>query len=250
MGLEKFYSLSSIDKEKELKKLIKKFMKNKKLQRHVALRMAEKIIFKPTHLNKIKLNAELNVGLRPGITFYFDNEEEIKLVAKYFNVNFSVMGVDNSRFLLDILNVFEGKMKDKVGYDLDGVICGSRAKPKKSYRSMNGKERKAYIQSKKDHYSSAKLMQIPIEKDFVIITGRTVKYSDETMQWLTKNNICSKYVYFNKLGCTRQKHVEHKSNIINTLGITKYYEDDPKIVKALEKLCPNTTIVLIKRCEK
>ena len=62
MGLEKFYELSSVNKEKELEKLKKKFMKNQKLQEHVALRMAEKIVFKPTHLEKIKLNAELNVG--------------------------------------------------------------------------------------------------------------------------------------------------------------------------------------------
>ncbi len=116
---------------------------------------------------------------------------------------------------------------------------------------MNGKERKAYIQSKRDHYSNAKLMQIPIEKHFTIITSRTKKYFDETVKWLEKNKTYpTAGLYFNELGNTRDKHIEHKSAVINKLGITKYYEDDPKIVKALNKLCPNTTIILVKRCGK
>ena len=103
MSLHKYFNFNKINKEEHLQKLIKKIMKKKNVSEIVALREAEKIVFKPEHLERIKLSALKNVGLRPGITFYFDSADEVKLVAKFFSVNFSVMGVNDSTLLLEIL---------------------------------------------------------------------------------------------------------------------------------------------------
>ena len=109
MALNSFFKFNKEDKEIQLKKLREKLRTEKGLSKKIALREAEKIVFKPENVERIKMDALKNIGYRPGITFYFNDEKEIKLVAKYFNVNFSVMGVDDSSLLLDILKVIRSR---------------------------------------------------------------------------------------------------------------------------------------------
>ena len=73
----------------------------------VALRKAEMIVFKPDELEKINLNAKMTAGTRPHLKFFFENPEEIKLIAKYFNVSFRQMAVKDSELLLKILRMLE-----------------------------------------------------------------------------------------------------------------------------------------------
>jgi len=182
------------------------------------------------------------------ITFYFDNEEEVKLLAKYFNVNFSVMGIDNSNFLLDILNILEDNNKEIVGYDLDGVICNNRKLSDIPYRKMDGEQRREYIKKKIKHYKTARLEQIPIEKKFYIVTGRTEKYKYFTVEWLRKHKIFPVELCINPYGNRAQDHIKHKVETIKRLGITKFYEDNTRIYKGIEKECKDTKIILIRRC--
>lgn len=245
MSLNNFIKTNKEDKEKVLKLVIARLKKDKKLSDLLALREAETIVFKPENLEKIKIDALKNIGLRPGITFYFDNIDDIKVVAKYFNVNFSVMGVDNSSLLIDIFKGLGDNVVEKVGYDLDGVICNSRNIEGISYRKLNGEQRKKYIQDKITHYNNAKLLITPVEEEFYIITGRSEKYEAITMAWLERNNIRPVELFINKVGGQAQDHIKHKADLINKLGITKYYEDSKRIYSALKKLCLNTKIIFV-----
>ena len=245
MALNNFIKLNKDNKEQILKKVIARIKKEKKLSDLLALREAEIMVFKPENLEKIKIAALKNVGLRPGITFYFDTPEQIKIIAKYFNVNFSVMGVDDSSLLMDIFRGLGNKTVEKVGYDLDGVICNSRNIEGISYRKLNGVQRKEYIANKIKHYKTAKVLNKPVEKDFYVVTGRGRKYSDITTAWLEKNKIIPLSLYMNNVGGRGQDHIKHKANVINKLGITKYYEDSKRIYSGLKKLCQNTKIVLV-----
>lgn len=107
MALNKFFNFEKSNKEVLLKKIMIKLKKDKHLSNIVALREAEKIVFKPENVERIKMNALKNIGYRPSITFFFNNKKDIVLMAKYFNINFSVMGVDDSSLLIDILNLLE-----------------------------------------------------------------------------------------------------------------------------------------------
>ena len=73
----------------------------------VALRKAEMIVFKPDELEKINLNAKMTAGARPHLKFFFDNLEDIKLVAKYFNFSPRQMAVKDSGLILKILKMLE-----------------------------------------------------------------------------------------------------------------------------------------------
>lgn len=42
------------------------------------------------------------------------------------------------------------------------------------------------------------------------------------------------------------KIVNHKANMINTIGVGKYYENNPEAVDMLKILCPDTEIILVK----
>ena len=86
---------------------------------------------------------------------------------------------------------------------------------------------------------------MPSEPEYVIITSRSPKFAEITLQWLKKANLKPVKTYFIDRTRTRANMIDYKSEKINELGIIKYYEDDPKIARALKKRCPNTEIVLI-----
>ena len=65
------------------------------------------IVFKPDELEKINLNAKMTAGARPHLKFFFDNPEEIKLIAKYFNFSPRQMAIKDSGLLLKILKMLE-----------------------------------------------------------------------------------------------------------------------------------------------
>lgn len=93
--------------DKQLEKVKQKLIEEEGYDDIVALRKAEMIVFKPDELEKINLNAKETSGLRPHLKFFFDSPENIKLVAKYFNVSFRQMAVKDSGLLLKILKMLE-----------------------------------------------------------------------------------------------------------------------------------------------
>ena len=125
--------------------------------------------------------------------------------------------------------------------DLDGVIAQNPL-DKKDYRPFKLHE----------YYSKAiptvVYSKLPIN---LIITGRRIHYKKVTIEWLVHNRIeCKKLIMFpNKIKKTNKTLAEYKAKHINELGITKYYEDDKRIVEQLKVLCPNAEIELVKMVE-
>ena len=132
-----------------------------------------------------------------------------------------------------------------VGYDLDGVLA-SKIEFDISYFKANGEQRKEITKAREAHYRAAQWVLSPFESEYVVITSRKPKYACVTNVWLLQGSVKPKAVYFMDLPRTRLNMIVYKAFKINELGLKKYYEDDPKIVKALIKKCPNTEIIQIK----
>jgi hypothetical protein len=66
----------------------------------------------PDKLEKISLAVKNSDELRIGVTFFFDSEEELKLVAKYFNYNPTIAQVRSSALLLSLLRLLDEKTND------------------------------------------------------------------------------------------------------------------------------------------
>ena len=140
-------------------------------------------------------------------------------------------------------------MKCDTGYDFDGVLCPKAVLDKK-WSECRGSERIIFQQIKRYHCATAPLLRIPKEKKFVIITGRSAKLQYITSDWLEKNKIKPSKVFFIDRNRTRNNMIDFKSEKINELKLKIYYEDDPKIIKSLSRLCLNTQIVPIQSVTK
>jgi len=84
----------------------------------------------------------------------------------------------------------------------------------------------------------------------IIITSRKAKYSGITCSWLEKNvpeelvkgiSIC---FMPDKMPKTRRNIILYKAHVINELGISKYFEDDIYIVRALTKRCKDCEVIV------
>ena len=133
-----------------------------------------------------------------------------------------------------------------IGYDLDGVLCAGSTFSK-SYFRCSAIERREFLRLRKDYYRNAPVLLRP-EGEFVIISCRREGYSGITKEWCVVNNLNPQAIYFMPLVRTRQNMIKYKAEKINELGISIFYEDDPKIVKKLTVLCPNTKIVQVNHC--
>jgi hypothetical protein len=130
-----------------------------------------------------------------------------------------------------------------IGYDLDGVIS-EKYEIDKSFWDCDGKERKAFIFIKKFHYNNANVIIRPSE-EFIIVTARTEKYRSITLNWLQKNNISPKDIFFMKDKRNKRNIINYKMDKIKELGVTTFYEDDETICKLLKKKIPALEIVKI-----
>jgi len=61
----------------------------------------------PDKLEKINIAVKNSEGRRVGVTFFFDSEEELKLLAKYFHYNPHVAQVKDGKLLLLLLKMME-----------------------------------------------------------------------------------------------------------------------------------------------
>jgi len=130
-----------------------------------------------------------------------------------------------------------------IGYDLDGTICDGTPKRSKPYFKQTGLERKAYEQVKINHYRNANVVMRPNVDNFIIITGRNEKYREVTREWLKANNINPEALYMHKGQRTRKEMIAFKLKTCREYHVSLYYEDDPKIAKAL--VSPEMTVILV-----
>ena len=87
----------------------------------------------------------------------------------------------------------------------------------------------------------------------VIITGRSIEESPETLLMLQEKGITNE-VFFNPLPYnekTRTSSGQHKARTLKTLKqlkipITNFFEDDPIQITEIEKECPWVDIVYVK----
>jgi len=138
-----------------------------------------------------------------------------------------------------------------IGFDLDGVLCEKQNiyKPK-SWRYMNGEERRQYQARRAQHIRTAKpsVINAPLFKeciDPVIITGRKLKDKPGTEEWVNRYTDKEPTIYYLEGEKTRQNMIKHKAATINKLGVEVYYEDDIKIIRGLYRLCPDTRFILV-----
>jgi len=138
------------------------------------------------------------------------------------------------------------EVKEIVGYDLDGVLMPllKRSKP---YIQYSGAERKSYEKARLWQYANDTKLRTPEEKEFYIISSRQEKYRQITEMWLKSNGINAKEVILMDNSLTFNHILDHKLKYLIEKGITKYYEDDPKLIRYLQKRLPNLEIVYIER---
>lgn len=108
MSLANYFVLDNDYNEKvnRLNQLKKRFIEEG-VPPTIAAYKAEQVVFTPVQLENIKFNIKSNAGLRPSLMFYFESEEELKLVNKYFNVSYTQMAVKESVLLITILKMLE-----------------------------------------------------------------------------------------------------------------------------------------------
>jgi len=123
---------------------------------------------------------------------------------------------------------------DLYAYDLDGTLCDPAPPRNKPYFKQSGSERREYEKIRRDHHRNAKLLMRPKEP-FVIITGRSLKYRDHLDYWLDKNNLKPERVYMLTAPRTRKNMITHKIESFRKSGAVLYFEDDPKIARAMAK---------------
>ena len=142
-------------------------------------------------------------------------------------------------------NSLKPKVKEVIGYDLDGVLMPllKRSKP---YIQYSGEERKSYERARLWQYENDVKLRSP-EGKFYIISSRQEKYRKITELWLDRNGIKAKEVILMDNSLTFNHILDHKLKYLIEKGITKYYEDDPKLIRYLQKRLPNLEIVYIER---
>lgn len=81
----------------------------------------------------------------------------------------------------------------------------------------------------------------------VIITGRSFEEQPETRRMLDSFGIKNQ-VYYNALPFNKKSRVSsgcHKAQVINELGITRHFEDDPIQADVIRAECPDCYVVMI-----
>lgn len=118
------------------------------------------------------------------------------------------------------------------GYDLVGTLIPPAPKRSKPFFKQSAAERAQHVQNVLAHLRAAPLLRQPRPR-FVIITGLTELYRPAVEEWLSANNLKPDGVYYLQTSRTRAHMIEHKLGTALKLGVSVYFEDDPKIAKAL-----------------
>lgn len=103
---------------------------------------------------------------------------------------------------------------------------------------------KLYKKYREEALPNKNLIEKLKDKDFIIITSRRAKWQEMTQSWVFKYNLKpSAILFYDQKEKTREKIIEYKARILNSLNVEIYYEDDKIILEGLKKLCPKTKIL-------
>lgn len=123
---------------------------------------------------------------------------------------------------------------DLIGYDLDGTLTTNRPPRNKPFFRQTGPERAAHDVERRHHYRTAPLLIRPTG-DWCIISGRPVRYLEETMAWIKAHDLDPLSVDLMDMTVTRANQISHKVACCRTRFVVRYLEDDPKIAAALAR---------------
>ena len=104
LGKESYLTLKE-KQEIQLAGLTEKF-KQEGLSEADALNKARFLVFKPQALHSEKYEANTEAGMRPSVSFFFDDLAELNYLRKFFEINMSNQ-VRNTNLLLHILKFYE-----------------------------------------------------------------------------------------------------------------------------------------------
>jgi hypothetical protein len=128
-----------------------------------------------------------------------------------------------------------------IGFDFDGVLaelCEGEIF-KKPWKNMSGAERDYRSLLLLEHYSTAKPIMSPTEKNFAVITARkaTPEIYLISKNWLSNNYPRAQHIHLHMLPNSRSipNVVSFKGAVINALQITDFFEDNVKVVSGLRK---------------
>jgi len=112
MGLNDFLSEKEVleDNYDKFIKLKEKLI-NEGLPENLATYKALNLLT-PDKLEKIKIFVDNSEGLRLGVEFFFDSEEELKLLGKYFPFNPHTKQIKEAKLLIELLKLLE-KINEK-----------------------------------------------------------------------------------------------------------------------------------------
>lgn len=140
------------------------------------------------------------------------------------------------------------KIKNIYGYDLDGVLA-IMSKRDKPFSKQNGYERREFERIRAEMYENSPLLLQPL-KPFYIISGRKEKYRNISDNWIKKNKLYPIKTFYLEEGKNFENILKLKINKIKDNKVTVYYEDDPKLIREIQKALPSLQVVRIKRDTK
>jgi hypothetical protein len=142
----------------------------------------------------------------------------------------------------------------KIGFDLDGVIADLDITLFRLIRRVNFQDEEHKNRFTQSYFGGLKLREnwnpeelIAKGDEYHIITARHSTIDDSaTFEWCKKYCTNAKSVNIvGKQGDNRERSTKAKAEKIKELGIEVFFEDDPRLVKTLRELCPETKIIQV-----
>jgi hypothetical protein len=119
----------------------------------------------------------------------------------------------------------------------------------KPFSKQNKFERDYFEKFRTYNYGNSIVLMRP-ENPFYVISGRKEKYRQISDDWLTRNKLNYIKSFYLQTSKTFENILNHKIKYLKECKIERYYEDDPKLVRAIKKALPNLETILIPRTEK
>ena len=144
-------------------------------------------------------------------------------------------------------NLFSHPMASEVrGLDLDGVTAQKPKKRKEKWGRMNGAARRAWKEYLLSHYLTAEPLR-KIKPSDIIITARknTPNEVRTTTEWFRVTFGFVPQIFFLDTSRSIANVINFKSSVIKSAGITKYYEDNEKVLRGIHRECPDVSLVFV-----
>ena len=124
-----------------------------------------------------------------------------------------------------------------IGYDIDGVLASKPTPSDKKWGRMNGAERKAHKENLLHQYDNAKALLIPTEPFYAI----SARKDEPLVRGITTHWLKERYgdlvlgVALLPMSRSIENVVKFKNAAIENYQITRFTEDNKKILKGLHE---------------